>query len=230
MADAGISRTSTGSCARLSCTYCINEAACKAGQFSGCTKKEDESCTSLQQVQRASIYSIIKLKRESKCEVLVTGGTEWNPENDKNKKPGVHANGEFSHRYGFKIDLQVNPCLYDYIRSLDASPTIRGDGAMEYKTSDELAVYAYEPKKDRNGKIVYHWDNTFYPPPQCKSNECKDGHKQPAGPAPITAVEPPVVKPGDDDVFKLRWTIWPMPWQLSSAPKMPLNTQWHTTF
>ncbi|MFJ2028043.1 hypothetical protein [Streptosporangium sp. NPDC087985] len=105
----------------------------------GCTNRRVGSCTSLEAVRAATVANVIDLKRDSKCPIVVTGGTEVG-----------HAPGRYSHHRGYKLDIKPNPCINDYITRNHAFAGIRSDGAPLYRNAG--TVYAREPS---------HWDILF---------------------------------------------------------------------
>jgi len=70
----------------------------------GCTDRANPACTSFDQVNLMSIQGAITLKQASGCAMNLTGGTEVG-----------HAEGEFSHWNGYKLDFSLSPCLDDHI-------------------------------------------------------------------------------------------------------------------
>ncbi|GAA4224208.1 hypothetical protein FHR32_002909 [Streptosporangium album] len=105
----------------------------------GCTDRRLGHCTSLQAVRAATVADVIDLKRDSKCPVVVTGGTEVG-----------HSPGRYSHHRGYKLDIRPNRCISDYITDGQRPDAVRGDGAPLYR--DGGTVYAREPD---------HWDILF---------------------------------------------------------------------
>ncbi len=73
--------------------------------------KEDcfgTGCTSLKNIQESVVDNTVNLKRAcSECDIQVNGGTER----------GVHEAGDTGHEAGFKIDLQGNGPLDDFIEN-----------------------------------------------------------------------------------------------------------------
>ncbi|WP_406311333.1 hypothetical protein OHA77_21285 [Streptosporangium sp. NBC_01639] len=105
----------------------------------GCTNRRLGHCTSLTAVRTATVNDVIDLKRESKCPVVITGGTEVG-----------HAPGRYSHHRGYKLDIRPNRCISDYIMGGRSADGVRGDGAPFYRHAG--TVYAREPD---------HWDILF---------------------------------------------------------------------
>jgi hypothetical protein len=84
----------------------------------GCSSQFNSSCTSLQGVKQDTISGIIALRNACStsggqaCILTVTGGTEM----------GVHAEGQYSHENGYKLDLSKQNS-----RFLDGYLTAQGD-------------------------------------------------------------------------------------------------------
>lgn len=70
----------------------------------GCTNKSQRNCTSLEGVKSGTLDRIIQLQRDVGVPIVITGGTE-----------AGHAQGQYSHENGYKIDLRVDPVLNNYI-------------------------------------------------------------------------------------------------------------------
>ncbi|MEV0233823.1 hypothetical protein [Nonomuraea sp. NPDC050786] len=105
-----------------------------------CTSKYVHRCTSLDSVRTGTIAGIMELKRESKCPIMVTGGTE-----------AGHAPGVYSHGNGYKLDISHNSCVDPYITKNYAKAGVRSDGAPLYR-SDSGTIFADESS---------HWDILF---------------------------------------------------------------------
>ncbi len=120
--DAGISVTSSGMC----------------------TDRNNRSCTSLEQIRRATITGVIAFKQASSCAVTVTAGTEVG-----------HASGTYTHWNGYKVDIsKVDICVTNYIHNKYLHLKNRDDGAPQYK-SPAGDIYADEWWKS-------HWDILYY--------------------------------------------------------------------
>jgi hypothetical protein len=102
----------------------------------GCSDRNNPSCTSLDQVNSASIDGAITLKGASKCGMTVTGGTETG-----------HASGTYSHWNGYKLDFAMSSCLSSYVKN-----TFTSIGGNKWKSG--------------SGNIYFdegnHWDVTFH--------------------------------------------------------------------
>ncbi|GAA3252060.1 hypothetical protein [Nonomuraea helvata] len=105
-----------------------------------CTSKHIHRCTSLDSVRTGTIAGIMELRRESKCPIMVTGGTETG-----------HAPGVYSHGNGYKLDISHNSCIDPYITKNYDKAGVRSDGAPLYR-SDSGTLFADESS---------HWDILF---------------------------------------------------------------------
>jgi hypothetical protein len=102
-----------------------------------CTNRRNASCTSLEGVRRGSVEGLIAFKRQSKCRIIVSGGTEIG-----------HARGRYSHWNGYKIDVLPNSCVDRFIHNRFRPVGTRGDGAELYRSPNGV-LYADEG---------HHWD------------------------------------------------------------------------
>jgi hypothetical protein len=105
-----------------------------------CTKRRNSSCTSLDGIRRHSIDGLVAFRRQSRCRIVVSGGTE-----------AGHAHGRYSHWNGYKIDVLPNRCVDRYISKRFRSAGVRGDGAQLHRSSAGV-LYADEGS---------HWDLLF---------------------------------------------------------------------
>ncbi|WP_443075799.1 peptidoglycan-binding domain-containing protein [Streptomyces sp. TRM 70351] len=105
-----------------------------------CSNRDNRTCTSFDQLRRATAEGIIALKRASGCAVHITGGTETG-----------HAGGTYSHWNGYKIDFAPYSCVSGHITGTFTYLGRRSDGAALYEagTGD---VYAREGS---------HWDAAY---------------------------------------------------------------------
>ncbi|HEV7628305.1 MAG TPA: hypothetical protein VGO89_17555, partial [Streptomyces sp.] len=72
----------------------------------GCSDRNKPNCTSLDQVNSATIQGAITLKGASGCALTVTGGTETG-----------HADGTYSHWNGYKLDFHMTSCVTSYVKN-----------------------------------------------------------------------------------------------------------------
>ncbi len=97
--------------------------------------------TSLEGIRIPAIVTILTLKAASGAEIVVTGGTE---------SGGDHAPDTYSHANGYKIDLQLNPTLTNYI---------------ETNYTPDGTVGDYPAYRDASGNLYVlegdHWDVTI---------------------------------------------------------------------
>lgn len=108
----------------------------------GCSDRNNKRCTSFAQINRTTVSGVIAFKKESKCAVTITGGTETG-----------HAPGTYSHWNGYKVDVKVTVCVDKYVTTKLHYAGLRpGDKAKQYK-SPASNVYAREGS---------HWDITYF--------------------------------------------------------------------
>ncbi|MEU9744328.1 hypothetical protein AB0P45_18415 [Streptomyces niveus] len=114
----------------------LSNAGIGISSSGGCSNRNNPTCTSLDQVNSATIQGAITLKNASGCGLTVTGGTETG-----------HASGTYSHWNGYKLDFSMTSCLTNYVTrnftSIGGSKWQSGAGNIYYNE-------------------VNHWDVTFY--------------------------------------------------------------------
>jgi hypothetical protein len=115
----------------------VNKNPCPAGVN---YQNVSGGCTSLEGVKTATIDAVIELKRACNCAVEVTGGTELG-----------HETGVLSHANGYKLDLNPNTQLDNYIKEVANYIGNRDDGAPQYRAPNGT-LYAKEGN---------HWDIVF---------------------------------------------------------------------
>ncbi|GAA3542494.1 hypothetical protein GCM10022419_023320 [Nonomuraea rosea] len=118
----------------------LKSAGLRTKSTGNCTSKHMHHCTSLDSVRTGTIARMIELKRDSRCPIMVTGGTEEG-----------HAPGHFSHGNGYKLDITHNSCIDHYITKHHDKAGVRGDGAALYR-SGSGTTFADESD---------HWDILF---------------------------------------------------------------------
>jgi hypothetical protein len=114
----------------------LGDAGISISSSGGCSDRNNTSCTSLDQVNSATVNGAVTLKGASKCGLTVTGGTEKG-----------HASGTFSHWNGFKLDFHKTNCLTNYVKG-----TFTSIGGSKWQ-SGSGNVYFDEGN---------HWDVTFH--------------------------------------------------------------------
>ncbi len=105
-----------------------------------CTHRSNPHCTSLDGLQPSTLDGVLRLREDSRCGLVISGGTERG-----------HASGPRSHGAGYKLDILPNHCLNHFVRHNYQRIPRRGDGAALYRTADR-STFAREPT---------HWDITF---------------------------------------------------------------------
>jgi hypothetical protein len=118
----------------------LRSAGLRTKSTGNCTSKHMHHCTSLDSVRTGTIARVIELKRQSRCPIMVTGGTEEG-----------HAPGQYSHGNGYKLDITHNSCIDHYITKNHRKTGVRGDGAALYR-SGSGTTFANE---------IDHWDILF---------------------------------------------------------------------
>ncbi|MFI7707252.1 DNA-binding protein [Nonomuraea sp. NPDC049480] len=124
----------------ITATGWLKSAGLRTSSTGNCTSKHMRHCTSLDKVRTGTIARIIELKRESRCPIMVTGGTEEG-----------HAPGYYSHGNGYKLDITHNSCIDRYIIERHDKAGVRSDGARLYR-SGSGTTFADEGD---------HWDILF---------------------------------------------------------------------
>ncbi|MFC4111182.1 hypothetical protein [Nonomuraea zeae] len=118
----------------------LRSAGLRTKSSGNCTSKHMHHCTSLDSVRTGTIAGMIELKRDSRCPIMVTGGTEEG-----------HAPGQYSHGNGYKLDITHNRCIDHYITKHHDKAGVRSDGAALYR-SGSGTIFADESD---------HWDILF---------------------------------------------------------------------
>jgi hypothetical protein len=108
----------------------------------GCSDRDNPTCTSFEQINEATVQGIITFEGASGCAINITGGTETG-----------HADGQYSHWNGYKVDISRDSCPSSYITSTFTYIGDRpGDGAPQYQSAAGN-IYADEGN---------HWDILYY--------------------------------------------------------------------
>ena len=114
----------------------LNGAGISITSSGGCSDRNKPNCTSLEQVNSATVDGAVTLKNASKCDLTVTGGTETG-----------HADGTYSHWNGYKLDFHMTSCLTNYVKN-----TFTSIGGNKWQSG--------------SGNIYFdegnHWDVTFH--------------------------------------------------------------------
>ncbi|MFJ6355374.1 GH25 family lysozyme [Streptomyces sp. NPDC092046] len=107
--------------------------------------------TSLTGVRARTIQGVIALKKASRCEIVITGGTE----------SGHSTTTKYSHSNGYKLDLRTRTegkCVTNWIKTTQTKGKPRGKDARWYGTLAGINMeFVYEVP--RSGGV--HWDITF---------------------------------------------------------------------
>lgn len=116
----------------------VNEATARKTLIGAGISVKDGTVV-LQGVREQTLIEIENLKQScAGCEITITSGTEGN-----------HAEGQYSHSNGYKVDLRLNTQLDAYIKTNFEDVGKRSDGFQMFKNKVSGAVYALE---------LDHWD------------------------------------------------------------------------
>lgn len=135
----------------------LNAAGITVSSSGGCSDRNTPTCTSLDQVRSVTIDGAVTLKGACNCEVRVTGGTEVG-----------HADGQYSHYNGYKLDFSLTSGLGSYIKNTFTRIADRGSYPQWQAASGN--VYCVSGPSSRGFGTVAnvlqeegnHWDVTFY--------------------------------------------------------------------
>ncbi|CAF1289667.1 unnamed protein product [Didymodactylos carnosus] len=99
-----------------------------------CFDRQNPVCTSLEQIRCTVIQCIKQFKQQSKCPLIITGGTEVG-----------NASGIYAHDNGHKLNVRLTKCIYKYItKNLEENGVRANDGAEEFKDKHgNLYIKAY---------------------------------------------------------------------------------------
>ncbi|MBU7596496.1 hypothetical protein JGS22_002275 [Streptomyces sp. P38-E01] len=101
-----------------------------------CSDRNKPNCTSFEQIHDHTVRGAITLKSASGCAINVTGGTETG-----------HADGQYSHWNGYKLDMSLSSCIQNYVDAnfayIGGSKWQSGSGNVYYREGN-------------------HWDITFH--------------------------------------------------------------------
>ncbi len=101
-----------------------------------CSDKNSTQCTSLENIKANTVTRIKELQGNVGVPFIITGGTE-----------AGHADGDYSHGNGYKVDLKPVPELNSYIYK-----NFTKIGPTKYQDSNGNTYYRHEPD---------HWDVTI---------------------------------------------------------------------
>jgi len=127
----------------------LNAQGISVHSSGNCSDKDNKRCTSLDGIQQSTIDGIIFFKNDSRCEIVVTAGTEIG-----------HAQGVYSHETGYKLDIRMTQSVTDFIKTHFIYLGPRSfDQAIQYDDG-KGNIYAQELHA---GGINDHWDITYFP-------------------------------------------------------------------
>ena len=104
-----------------------------------CSDKSNSKCTSLDGIKDNTIDRLVQLQDAVGVPLVLTGGTE-----------AGHADGQYSHANGYKVDIRPTKALNDYITNPDNGFTKIGNN--KYKDSNGNTYWRHPPD---------HWDITI---------------------------------------------------------------------
>lgn len=132
----------------------VDAAGIKLWSSSGRIGPQTEGSTSLEGVKTDTINGVIAFKGAciastgTPCDITITGGTE----------PG-HEPGSYSHSNGYKLDIDPNPQVNNYIMNSSRFEKLPPRGTdLVYRDKLTGYVYVYEKYGQAKGS---HWDVTF---------------------------------------------------------------------
>ncbi|MFC7758450.1 hypothetical protein ACFQY4_10980 [Catellatospora bangladeshensis] len=139
-----------------------------------CSNRNKPSCTSFERIRRSTVDGILTLRKASKCDLRITGGTETG-----------HGSGTYTHWNGWKIDISKYTCIGKYIkRYFKYVGYIRGWG-YQYKAPSGN-IYTDEGN---------HWDILYYSCGGCSSGDDDDNDLAPSPSAKPSAAPKPSASP-----------------------------------
>ena len=175
----------------------VNEATARKTLIGAGISVKDGTVV-LQGVREQTLIEIENLKQScAGCEITITSGTEGN-----------HAEGQYSHSNGYKVDLRLNTKLDTYIKqNFEDVGKRSGDNAQQYRNKVSGAVYALE---------VDHWDVLVVPAQTPQAQEMQN----------IGKITYPIFEFKDDTIaFNLYYTFSGSNWHWSVNPKSTLLTK-----
>ncbi|MFC7241045.1 hypothetical protein ACFQO7_01005 [Catellatospora aurea] len=128
-----------------------------------CSDRDNPNCTSFERIRRSTVDGLLTLRKASKCDLRVTGGTETG-----------HGSGTYTHWNGWKIDISKYDCVGRYIkRYFRYVGYIKGWG-YQYKAPSGN-VYTDEGN---------HWDILYYSCGGCSDDDADLAPSPSAKPSP----------------------------------------------
>ncbi|BCJ77517.1 hypothetical protein CS0771_70610 [Catellatospora sp. IY07-71] len=139
-----------------------------------CSNRNKPSCTSFERIRRSTVDGVLTLRKASRCDLRITGGTETG-----------HGSGTYSHWNGWKIDISKYTCIGKYIkRYFKYVGYIRGWG-YQYKAPSGN-IYTDEGN---------HWDILYYSCGGCSGGDDDDKDLVPSPSAKPSASPKPAASP-----------------------------------
>ncbi|NYV76853.1 hypothetical protein [Streptomyces sp. UH6] len=110
-----------------------------------CHNVNRSRCTSYQGIQEDTVRGLVKLKRDSRCQVVVVNGTEVGNDRDRRSR--------YSHAGGHKVDLRENRCLVNHIRR--TADRVRGTHDVVYRDNERGRPYVQYELERRVLDVTY---------------------------------------------------------------------------
>ncbi|GAA2376315.1 hypothetical protein Cme02nite_09830 [Catellatospora methionotrophica] len=143
----------------------FRDAGISTWSSGNCSNRNNANCTSFERVRRSTVDGLLTLRKASKCDLRVTGGTETG-----------HGSGTYTHWNGWKLDISKYDCIGRYIkRYFRYVGYIKGWG-YQYKAPSGN-IYTDEGN---------HWDILYYSCGGCSG----DDDDQALSPSPSPSAEP----------------------------------------
>ncbi|GIF94921.1 hypothetical protein Cci01nite_00150 [Catellatospora citrea] len=134
-----------------------------------CSNRNNASCTSFERIRRSTVDGLLTLRKASKCDLRVTGGTETG-----------HGSGTYTHWNGWKIDISKYDCIGRYIkRYFRYVGYIKGWG-YQYKAPSGN-IYTDEGN---------HWDILYYSCGGCSGDDDEPSFTPSPSPSPSAKPSP----------------------------------------
>ncbi|MEU8005269.1 hypothetical protein AB0B66_29275 [Catellatospora sp. NPDC049111] len=134
-----------------------------------CSDRDNPNCTSFERIRRSTVDGLLTLRKASKCDLRVTGGTETG-----------HGSGTYTHWNGWKIDISKYDCVGRYIkRYFRYVGYIKGWG-YQYKAPSGN-VYTDEGN---------HWDILYYSCGGCSDDDADLAPSPSPKPSPSPSPSP----------------------------------------
>ncbi|MEV0454166.1 PT domain-containing protein [Catellatospora methionotrophica] len=147
----------------------FRDAGISTWSSGNCSNRNNANCTSFERVRRSTVDGLLTLRKASKCDLRVTGGTETG-----------HGSGTYTHWNGWKLDISKYDCIGRYIkRYFRYVGYIKGWG-YQYKAPSGN-IYTDEGN---------HWDILYYSCGGCSGDDDDQALSPSPSPSPSPSAEP----------------------------------------